>query len=347
MPFYGIDISNWQAGLNLATVKDEGFEAVICKVSEGSGYRDPTWRGFRNDARAAGLHVMGYHYVRADADPAAQAHTFVEHLGDSSIPCMLDHEHGSGGIDAYWNVRREIEKLGVRVALTYLPRWYWQSIGSPSLADVGPLMSSSYGGPAPVGRSGFASAIYPGNHDAGWNGYGGAEVAIFQFSQAAHVAGQRLDAWAHRGTRVELLDLFGVPRPDDPAGEPAPTPVGETMTELSPEQQHAILVGAQQWSEPHTGPVGPRPLRNPDIHNVRGPQDLWGRAALADLWNELVFDGYASESDIDAEPGSLVSFVLRGHAAAVRAAVDAAETRRLVELIARQAGIDMSEETKR
>lgn len=347
MTFYGIDISNWQAGLNLELVKAEQFSAVICKVSEGAGYRDPTWRGFRNEARRLGLPIMGYHYVRADEPAADQARAFVEHLGDNTIPCMLDHEAGSGDLASYWAVRKAIEQLGVRVALTYIPRWYWEQLGEPSLAGIGPLMSSSYGGPAPTGRSGYASAIYPGNHDAGWNGYGGAEVAIFQFSQAAWVAGQRLDSWAHRGSLFELLDLFGVPRPTDSAGEvPAPTKE-ETMPDLTPEQQHAVLVGAQQWSEPHTGPVGPRPLRNPDIHNVRGPGDLWGRAALADLWNELVFDGYGSESDFDGEPGSLVSFVLRTHAAAVRAAVDAAETRRLVERIARAAGIDPNEENKR
>src|SRR5674476_320675 len=109
MTILGPDISNYQGGMNLSHVKAEGFEFVFCKVSEGDYYRDSTWPGFRDSARAAGLILAGYHYVRGDVDAAAQADTFVSHLGDKSIPGMLDFEANSGDIWQFWSVLDAIE----------------------------------------------------------------------------------------------------------------------------------------------------------------------------------------------------------------------------------------------
>ncbi len=197
---FGVDISNHQAGLDLGRVFGEGYEFVIAKVSEGDGYRDPYWPGFRDATLAAGKILVGYHYVRADSGIEEQAQTFAEHLGDKRIPAMLDFEAGSGGIGVFHAVRAAVERRGVRVALSYLPRWYWQQIGSPSLSGIPPLMASDYG----PGRSGFASAIYPGPGDRGWQPYGGTDVAILQFSEKGAVAGRSIDIDAFRGTPQQL-----------------------------------------------------------------------------------------------------------------------------------------------
>lgn len=213
MTLFGVDISNWQRGLDLAAVQREGFRAVIAKVSEGTGFRDTTWPGFRDAARALGLPIMGYHYLRSTASIEAQADTFVQHLGDKSIPCMIDAELGSGGVTEISAFRDAVEARGVRCALLYLPRWYWSGhIGSPDLRGLPPLMSSSYG--PGTGRAGYASAIYPGDQDSGWTGYGGLPIAVFQFTEKARVAGQSIDAWAWRGTTAELNALFGAGKDD-------------------------------------------------------------------------------------------------------------------------------------
>ena len=207
MTLFGVDISNWQKGLDLAQVKREDFRAVIAKVSEGSGFRDATWPGFRDAARKLGFPIMGYHYLRANNSIEAQADTFVSHLGDKSIPCMIDAEIGSGGVREIRAFRDAVEARGVRVPLMYLPRWYWSGhIGSPDLSGLPPLMSSHYG--PGNGRAGYASAIYPGDADAGWQGYGGLDVAVFQFTEKARVAGQAIDAWAFRGSEADLRALF-------------------------------------------------------------------------------------------------------------------------------------------
>ncbi|MGV9666924.1 GH25 family lysozyme [Nocardia niigatensis] len=201
---YGVDISHYQDGLDLAQVFAEGFEFVIAKVSEGDYYRDPSWPAFRDATLAAGRILVGYHYVRDDVDPDAQADAFVDHLGDTSIPAMLDHEQNSGDIATFRAFRDAIEARGVRAALAYLPRWYWDRIGRPDLSGIPPLMSSDYG----PGRAGFASAIYPGHADIGWQPYGGGEVAVFQFSDSGSVAGRSLDVDAFRGTPNQLRDLL-------------------------------------------------------------------------------------------------------------------------------------------
>lgn len=201
---WGIDISNHQGDMDLNRVKAEGFDFIWCKVSEGSGYKDPFWPGNRDKARAAGLILAGYHYVKAGDSPAAQAKTFVDHLGDKSIPAMLDFEANSGGMDVFWAVKAEIEKLGVNVRLSYIPDWYWERIGKPDLSQVPGLISSEY-----VNGSGYASVLYPGNSSGFWKAYGGRTPDVLQFTDKAIVAGKSVDANAFRGTPDKLRQLLG------------------------------------------------------------------------------------------------------------------------------------------
>ncbi|AXF51529.1 lysin A [Mycobacterium phage Constella] len=200
---WGIDISNHQGEMDLNRVKAEGFDFIWCKVSEGANYRDPFWPGNRDRARAAGLILAGYHYVRT-GDPAAQAKTFVEHLGDKSIPAMLDFEDGSGNIEQFWAVKAEIEKLGVQVRLSYIPDWYHERIGKPDLSKVPGLIASEY-----VSGTGYASVLYPGNNSNFWKAYGGRTPDVLQFTDRALVAGKSVDANAFRGTPDKLRRLLG------------------------------------------------------------------------------------------------------------------------------------------
>lgn len=216
MTQFGIDIASYQAGLDISQVADEGFEFVIAKVSEGDYYVNPTWPGFRDATRDNGMFLAGYHYVRGDCDPAAQARLFVDNLGDKSIPVMLDHEMNSGGIASYWRVVRAINDLGCEVDLTYMPRWFWAGhMGSPDISAVPGLVSSSY-----VAGSDYASSLYPG---AGWNGwepYGGASPVLCQFTDRALVAGQRVDSMAYEGD--DLGALFRQPSRDESEDDMTP-----------------------------------------------------------------------------------------------------------------------------
>lgn len=202
MTLYGIDVASYQAGLNLAEVKAEGFDFIIAKATQGSGYVDPYWPSFRDGALANNLILVAYHYVTLDP-AAAQAENLIGTLGDSSIPVMLDFEAGSGDIANFWAVADAIAAAGAHVALSYIPRWYWQEIGSPSLTGVPGLVASDY-----VGGTGYASALYPGDDSSFWTGYGGVDPVILQFTDAAQVAGQTVDADAYVGTAEELQQLL-------------------------------------------------------------------------------------------------------------------------------------------
>lgn len=199
---FGIDISNNNGVVDIDRVKAEGFQFVWAKVSEGASFKDTFWPRTRDWCRQAGLLLAGYHYVR-EGDANAQAATFVAQLGDKTIPAMLDFEDGSGGIENFWAVRNAIEARGVRVALSYIPRWYWQRIGSPDLSGIPGLIQSSY-----VTGTGYASVLYPGDDNSRWAPFGGKAPDILQFTSQAQVAGKILDANAFRGTVDELKALL-------------------------------------------------------------------------------------------------------------------------------------------
>lgn len=205
MTIFGIDISNNNGVVDIAQVQREGFAFVWAKVSEGSGFRDVFWPRTRDWCRELDVIVAGYHYVRTD-DPNRQADLFVNQLGDNTIPAMLDFEEGSGGIENFWAVLNAIEARGVRVALSYIPRWYWDRIGRPDLSSVPGLIQSSY-----VNGTGYASVLYPGDTSSFWTGFGGRDPDLLQFTDRALVASKSLDANAFRGTEDELRALLGEP----------------------------------------------------------------------------------------------------------------------------------------
>ncbi|SLF47352.1 glycoside hydrolase family 25 protein [Mycobacteroides abscessus] len=215
MTIFGIDISNNNGVVDIDRVKAEGFKFVFAKVSEGDDFKDMFWPRTRDWCRQAGLVLAGYHYVR-EGDAGTQAETFVTQLGDRTIPAMLDFENGSGGIENFWAVKGAIEARGIHVALSYIPRWYWEHIGSPELSGVPGLIQSSY-----AAGTGYASVLYPGDSSSFWNAFGGKFPDILQFTNQAQVAGKILDANAFRGTIDQLCSLLN---PAEPSPNPEPVP---------------------------------------------------------------------------------------------------------------------------
>ncbi|WP_327139341.1 glycoside hydrolase family 25 protein [Nocardia sp. NBC_01327] len=222
MTLFGIDISNNNgAGIDMSQVRSEGFDFVFCKVSQGDSFADATWPRYRDAALDAGLLVAGYHYLE-DGDPHTQAAWYLRHLGDGGrCGVMVDFEAGSGNEANYWGFVNAVNALGRTVNLSYEPRWYWDQIGDPDLTQLPGLIQSSY-----VSGTGFAAALYPGDGSPMWSGFGGAQVQILQFTDAAQAAGHVVDANAFRGSRTELAGLLGLPI-DNPGGtvtNPVPDP---------------------------------------------------------------------------------------------------------------------------
>jgi GH25 family lysozyme M1 (1,4-beta-N-acetylmuramidase)/LysM repeat protein len=64
----GIDISKWQAGIDLSKI-DTDF--VICKATEGVGYTDKNCDGFYQQAKCLGKKLGVYHFARPDLGNSA------------------------------------------------------------------------------------------------------------------------------------------------------------------------------------------------------------------------------------------------------------------------------------
>lgn len=66
----GIDISNWQAGINLSSAKP-GF--VIAKLTEGTIWRDPSFTDFYGQCKANGIPIGAYAYSHSTSADGGRA----------------------------------------------------------------------------------------------------------------------------------------------------------------------------------------------------------------------------------------------------------------------------------
>lgn len=227
MTIFGIDISHHQPDIDLQRVKNEGFQFVIARVGQGAGgqystTRDRAWVRHRDETRRVGLRLCAYWYIGNIISPSDNASLCESWIGDKSIPVALDFEAGSGNVAFYRQTLDAFKARGFRVPMSYIPKWYWQQVGSSPLDGLPPLWYSKY-----VNGTGYASSLYPGDNSSWWTGYGGLPVVMSQFTSSAKVANYTLvDANAFKGTLQELdALLYGTIQP-----VPEPPPVeGDEM----------------------------------------------------------------------------------------------------------------------
>ena len=205
MTLFGIDVSHHQGAFDVERAAREGIDFFIFKATEGSSFVDPRFAENVAKARRTGKPFAAYHYQRAGISAAAQV-AHIRRVVPKDVPVILDVEANSGHVSLTRDIIARLRKVGYRSPLLYLPRWYWQQIGSPSLAGLPPLWSSRY----PDNRVGDIRDEYADVPAHYWNGYGGLPVAVLQFTSSARVAGRApIDGNAYRGTLAELRALLG------------------------------------------------------------------------------------------------------------------------------------------
>ena len=104
---HGIDVSNWQCGLNPSNLS---IDFLIAKATEGIGYTDPCCDGFIQNCLENSILWGFYHFAREN-DPVEEANYFVqetENYFGNGIP-VLDYE------TANWNNREWCERFMTRV----------------------------------------------------------------------------------------------------------------------------------------------------------------------------------------------------------------------------------------
>jgi hypothetical protein len=241
---FAIDISHHQPlSLDLAQTRRDGCELAILKAGEGDSFVDPDFASNLAEARAAGQLVAAYWYQRVSASAAAHV-SKIKQVVPRDVAVIPDVEANSGGVNLTRAIVSGLLAEGYHVPFTYLPRWYWQQIGSPSLAGLPPLWSSRYPDTV-VGLLAAEWAQVPARY---WEGYGGLEVGLLQFTSSARIAGYApLDASAFRGTRAQLAAVLGQTSSggSTPSGPTTTTGVElmERITVTPPDaEQHAVRV---------------------------------------------------------------------------------------------------------
>jgi lysozyme len=206
MVLFGFDASHHQGTLDMARFRHEaGVEFGFFKATEGSSFVDSKFNALLVQGRDAGLLVAAYHYQRNEA--AAGQVVNIQRAVPKDVPVLVDVEADSGNAALTFDLVARLRSAGYRVPLTYLPRWYWQQIGSPSLVGLPPLWSSRY----PNNVSGTLAAKWAEVPSSYWNGYGGLSVEVLQFTSSGQLPGYSglLDLNAYRGTRAQLATLLG------------------------------------------------------------------------------------------------------------------------------------------
>jgi lysozyme len=205
----GVDASHHQEDIDVGRLP---VDFVIARTAQAAGgkygtTRDRAYAKHKANAQRAGKLFCSYLYLGNAVSPAANAALHASIEPDRSVPMMVDWEDGSGDGAFLRAVVAELGKLDYQVRLTYAPRWYWQKVGSPSLAGLPPLVSSRY----PDRNPGDFDTQYrkiPANF---WDGYGGNTVAVVQISANGRLQpypGTDLDLNAYRGTRDQFAALL-------------------------------------------------------------------------------------------------------------------------------------------
>lgn len=116
MALNGIDVSNWQAGINLSVVP---ADFVICKATQGTGYTSPDCVRQVEQAMSAGKCVGVYHYI-AGGNANAEIDFFINSIKNwiGKVMICLDWEsnqNSAWGNEAYLEqcIKRVIERTGV------------------------------------------------------------------------------------------------------------------------------------------------------------------------------------------------------------------------------------------
>ena len=78
----GVDISSYQADVDMQKLKEQGIEFIFIKASEGSSHQDPMFAVNWGNAKEAGLPAGAYHFFSYDSPGSTQAENFIDAVGE-------------------------------------------------------------------------------------------------------------------------------------------------------------------------------------------------------------------------------------------------------------------------
>jgi hypothetical protein len=224
---YGVDIhAGYQAGISIATLKDEGYTFVVTKASEGvhipplngsSAAFKARYLSWLQQTRAQGMVPGLYHWIDSSASGADQARFFhglvVEAGGPYGMLIQLDCEDDAsyatvqGWVDE-WNRLSSGHPF-----LIYTGGWWWGPRGWDGVSLTPHLWHSRYLSADADTISDDPATFAARVPDSWWTpGYGGWPVAtILQFTSRGDAGslGNDVDLNVFRGTLEDLRALTG------------------------------------------------------------------------------------------------------------------------------------------
>lgn len=222
MPLNGIDVSDWQRGLDLAKVS---CDFVICKATEGISFVASTCDPFIQKAIALGK-LWGFYHFMDGNDPVAQADYFYKNCKNyfgHGIP-VLDYEsYGRiGTVGAKKFLDRIYELTGVR-CIVYMSRSVCTEEDWSQIAPNHALWVAQY---ANNNTTGYQSDPWlPDGSFGAWP-----ECAIHQYTSHGRLSGYpgNLDldiAYIARENWARFANPSGVAKPVEPAKPVTPDTV--------------------------------------------------------------------------------------------------------------------------
>lgn len=248
MTLNGIDISNWQAGINLSAVP---ADFVIIKATQGTTYVSPEADTQYQGAKSAGRLLGVYHFATGDG-AVEEAKFFLSnvkgYLGEAAL--FLDWE------DA-------VVTQGVGYAKAFLD-YVYQQTGIRPLIYMSKSVTNSYDWSSVSANYGLWVAQYADSNPTGYQddpwtdtrGYGSwSGPAIFQYASTGHLSGYdgKLDLDKFYGDVKAWQDYT---KSDRVTPEPDPTPEPPKST---PIVQYADPDGNKAYAYTHWQAIAGKP----------------------------------------------------------------------------------------
>ena len=144
----GIDVSNYQRAIDYERVKNAGIEVVYIKATEGQTITDAYLRQNYENARANGLKIGFYHFVRARNN--AQAVAEAEYFATADCRLAMDFEvFGSLTNEEVNEISftflRRVEEITGKEMVVYSNTYSARTVFSQELANQYPLWVAEYG----------------------------------------------------------------------------------------------------------------------------------------------------------------------------------------------------------
>ena len=209
--YQGIDVSRWQGYIDYQRVKQAGIEVVYIKASEGTSYVDPYLETNYINAKANGLKVGFYHYVRARSEAAArqEADHFANTIAGKEVDCRLAMDFESFGNLSNVQINNIAEAFLKRLGevtgkelVIYSNTNDARTVFSEELANNYPLWIAQYGTEEP-------------NDNGKWSSWIG-----FQYTSTGIIAG--INGYVDRNKFTEQIFLENsgqIPTPIEPPDE--------------------------------------------------------------------------------------------------------------------------------